>query len=243
MPLVFSRLIPALILGLFLYVAYIVMTNRYIPEPPLKAFTNFQEADAPLGLPTGAFTYNAQTFWETNKTRGGRHTGDDINGIGGQNSDLGDPVFAIGNGLVIYSGTPSPGWGKTIILAHRTIDQRIIHSMYAHLHSIDVAYMNQIPRGAIIGTVGNANNNYLAHLHLEIRQADGISPQRGYTAFKFDRLNPEKTIASLRASTPEDLSPSVLKIIQDENKKKLQLPTMDSESALRLQEFLNKKSK
>lgn len=278
---VYSRLVPALILGLFFYVGYIVLTNRFVPEPPLKSLTNYQEADAPLGIPTdsndptkiqkfnptfhllsafetalvptaprfdhpmgstqASLTYNAQPFWEMNDSRGGHHSGDDINGIGGQNSDLGDPVFAVANGLVIYAGTPSPGWGKTIILAHRTQDQRIIHSMYAHLNSINVSSREIIPRGANIGTVGTADARYLAHLHLEMREADGISPQAGYTAFKFDRINPEETIKNLRNATAEDLNPAVLAIIQNEAKQELQLPTMDTESALKLQKFFNKK--
>lgn len=262
-----------------------MMTERYVPEPPLKSFTNWQEADAPYGIPVkagdetkiqrfhpqfsfhspferatiptalrfdaamgtenAALTYNAQKFWEMNATRGGHHTGDDLNGIGGQNSDLGDPVYAIANGLVIFTGEPSPGWGKMVILAHRTEDGRILHSMYAHLDSILATYGNYVARGSEIGTVGTANNNYLAHLHLEMREADGISPQAGYTSFKFDRLDPEKTIATLRGASPDELSPPVLKIVQDEIRKikSEELPSMDAESALKFQEFLNKEEK
>ncbi len=58
--------------------------------------------DAPMGTESGAFTYNAQRF------RVNRHLGDDLNGIGGWNSDLGDPVYASGVGKVIYAA----GWGQ-----------------------------------------------------------------------------------------------------------------------------------
>ena len=62
--------------------------------------------DHPLGSEHGALTYNARPF------RMARHLGDDLNGIGGGNSDLGDPVHAIAAGRVVYAGEPGPGWGK-----------------------------------------------------------------------------------------------------------------------------------
>ena len=103
--------------------------------------------DYPMGTAHGAFTYNAQSFWELNQQRGGRHMGDDLNGIGGMNSDLGDPVHAIGNGLVIYAGEPDPSWGKTLLIAHRLPDGRILQSMYSHLQAITVPLDEQVVSG------------------------------------------------------------------------------------------------
>lgn len=194
--------------------------------------------DLAMGSEHGALTYNAQKFMEPNSKRGGQHVGDDVNGIGGQNSDLGDPVYAVANGLVIYAGTPSPGWGKTLILAHRMPDGRILHSMYAHLDSISVALNTHISRGKEIGTVGTADGRYLAHLHLEMRHTDGISNQAGYSMHPFDRLDPEATILANRNAPPELLNPPVLEILQSSNK--AFLPEMDAESALKLQEFLQR---
>ncbi|MFC4992451.1 M23 family metallopeptidase [Rubritalea tangerina] len=282
MPLVLSRLVPALLFGLFFYVGYLVMTTRHVPELPVQSLDTWQKADAPYGIPLkldqpelvqqfdprmhlhspfeaaliptaprfdppmgsehAALTYNAQSFMAPNATRGGQHTGDDINGIGGQNSDLGDPVFAIANGLVVYAGTPSPGWGKTIILAHRLNDGRILHSMYAHLHEIHVATKSHIARSQEIGTVGNAGGRYLAHLHLEMRHTDGFSPQTGYASHPFDRLPPEQTIDSLRNAPDDALNPSTLQILQQDLHKKLPIPEMDAESALKFQEFLERSS-
>ncbi len=283
MPIVLSRLVPALFFGLFFYVCYLMMTTHYVPEIPAQSLDSWQKSDAPYGLAldpaqpdvvqkfdprmqlhspfeaaliprsprfdaamgseNAALTYNAQAFMEANATRGGNHTGDDINGIGGQDSDLGDAVYAVANGLVIFAGTPSEGWGKTIILAHRLPDGRILHSMYAHLSSIEVSLQSHIGRGAQIGSVGSAGGRYLAHLHLEMRETDGFSPQSGYSSHPFDRLDPEATIASNRNAADDALNPSTLSILQQSRRSNTALPEMDAESALRFQEFLQRSSK
>ncbi len=166
--------------------------------------------DAPLGSEHAALIYNAQKFWEMNHTRGGHHTGDDLNGIGGMNTDLGDPVFATADGLVLSAGEPSPGWGKLVVIAHKTLDGRILHSMYAHLNRIDLAIGALVPRGGKVGTVGTANGYYLAHLHFEMRASDGIDIGAGYAADPLNRLDPMATVAALRNGGDDELSPSPL---------------------------------
>lgn len=166
--------------------------------------------DTPMGSENGALVYNAQKFWEMNEKRGGHHTGDDLNGIGGMNSDLNDPIFAAGNGLVVYTGEPSPGWGNVIIIAHRNPDGKPIHTMYAHLLEIKTRLGSLVARGEIIATNGTANGHYPAHLHFEARTSDGIDIGAGYVSIPLNRLNPEEVIAALHNSTPEGISPSAL---------------------------------
>jgi hypothetical protein len=168
--------------------------------------------DAPMGSENGGLTYNAQKFWEMNEKRGGHHTGDDLNGIGGMNTDLGDPVFATADGLVVYSGEPSPGWGKVIVLAHRAADGRLLQSMYAHLHRIDVPLGSLVGRGRQIGLVGTANGYYPAHLHFEIRHSVGVDLGAGYSMLPLNRLDPEKTLAELRGTSDDRSSPSLLPV-------------------------------
>ena len=168
--------------------------------------------DQPLGSEHGALTYNAQKFWEMNEKRGGHHTGDDLNGIGGMDSDLGDPVFCTADGLVLYAGEPSPGWGKLVVAAHRTGDGRVLHSMYAHLDRIDVARGALVPRGGRLGTVGTANGNYPAHLHFEMRASDGVDIGAGYAMYPLNRLDPAATIDALRGAPGDHLSPAPLAI-------------------------------
>ena len=166
--------------------------------------------DPPLGTEHGGLVYNAQKFWEMNEKRGGNHTGDDLNGIGGMNTDLGDPVFATADGLVLYAGEPSPGWGKLLVIAHALPDGRTLHSMYAHLNRIDVALGALVPRGGKVGTVGTANDNYPAHLHFEMRTSDGVDIGAGYSALPLNRLDPMGTVAALRNADADSLSTSPL---------------------------------
>ena len=283
MPIILSRLVPALFFGLFFYIGYLMMFTHYVPEAPVQSLDTWQKADAPYGIPLkleqpsivqkfdprmqlhspfemalipnaprfdaamgtelAALTYNAQSFMQANTSRGGNHTGDDLNGIGGQDSDFGDAVYAVANGLVVYAGTPSEGWGKTIILAHRLPDGRTLHSMYAHLNSIEVALQSHVGRGAQIGSVGNAKGLYLAHLHFEMREADGISPQTGYCSHPFDRLDPESTITANRNAASDALNPGTLAILQQSRRSKIRFPEMDADSALKLQEILQRSTK
>lgn len=168
--------------------------------------------DPPMGTQHGGLVYNAQKFWDMNEKRGGHHTGDDLNGIGGMNTDLGDPVFATADGLVLYAGEPSPGWGKTVVVAHKAPDGKTLHSMYAHLHRIDVTPGALIPRGGKVGTVGTSNGYYPAHLHFEMRASDSVDIGAGYGAAPLNRLDPMGTVNSLRNSGPQELAPSPLAI-------------------------------
>jgi murein DD-endopeptidase MepM/ murein hydrolase activator NlpD len=166
--------------------------------------------DPPLGSEHGGLVYNAQKFWEMNEKRGGHHTGDDLNGIGGMNTDLGDPIFSTADGLVVYAGEPSPGWGNIVVVAHTAPDGQPLQSMYAHLHRIDVAIGDLVPRGGRVGLVGTANGYYPAHLHFEMRTSDGVDIGAGYAMHPLNRLDPTATISALRNAASDMLSPSPL---------------------------------
>jgi Peptidase family M23 len=166
--------------------------------------------DLPMGSEHGALTYNAQKFFEPNPKRGGPHHGDDLNGIGGMNTDLGDPIHAAADGLVLYAGEPSSGWGNTVILAHRSETEGMLHTMYAHLDRIHVPVGALVARGTRIGTNGTANNNYPAHLHLELRASDHIDIGGGYGENPLNRIDPVTNILRLRGAAEDDLSPAPL---------------------------------
>lgn len=161
--------------------------------------------DAPMGSEHGALTYNAQPF------RVNRHLGDDLNGIGGLNSDLGDAVYASGFGRVVYVGAPGPGWGKMIILAHRVREAdktRVIQTVYAHLDQLLVKQDQVVQRGEKIGTVGTADGQYLAHLHFEVREGPYVNPGVGYADAPLNRLSPERFLAEHRGAPVDLLNPA-----------------------------------
>ena len=162
--------------------------------------------DMPLGSEHGAFTYNARAF------RISRHLGDDLNGIGGQNSDLGDAVYAAGAGRVVFVGVPGPGWGKMVIIAHRLPEGDelgpVVQTMYAHLESIRVQTGQTVQRGDQIGTVGTADGQYLAHLHFEVRMGPYVNPGLGSADTALNRVSPEQFIRARRGAGPAVLNPA-----------------------------------
>lgn len=182
-------------------------------DPPFVRLTPLEMAalplatrfDMPLGSEHGAFTYNARAF------RIQRHLGDDLNGIGGGNSDLGDPVHAAGAGRVIYAGIPSADWGNMILIAHRLPDGDelgpVVQTVYAHLESMRVRAGQVVRRGDVIGTVGTAGGRYWAHLHFEVRAGPYINPGQGYADTALNRVAPEVFIRAHRGADAEVLNP------------------------------------
>ncbi|WP_395735338.1 M23 family metallopeptidase [Prosthecobacter sp.] len=181
--------------------AFIRLTPLEVAALPLA--TRF---DMPMGSEHGALTYNARAF------RISRHLGDDFNGIGGGNSDLGDPVYAAGAGRVVYAGNPGPGWGKMILIAHRLPEGDelgpVVQTMYAHLATIRVQTGQIIQRGETIGAVGTAEGAYLAHLHFEVRVGPYVNPGQGYADTPLNRVAPEQFIRAHRGAAGDVLNPA-----------------------------------
>lgn len=170
---------------------------------------------APMGSEWGAFTYDAQTFGAPNEKRGGMHRGQDWNGIGGSDTDLGDAVYAVGRGKVVYTGEPSHNWGKVVVLLHRLPDGSFLQSLYAHLDKISISYGDLVARGQVIGTVGTANGNYPAHLHFEmIRSIGNEAGMRAYGKDAANRVDPE-TIFRQYPPSDRTLIPDPLPALQE----------------------------
>ncbi len=122
----------------------------------LAALPTATRFDFPLGSEHGAMAYNAQPFTENS------HLGDDLNGIGGENSDLGDPVFAVADGQVFAAREGGPGWGNVIIVLHAYREngaRKYVQSFYGHLQTILVAPREKVRRGQQIATVGTGGGN------------------------------------------------------------------------------------
>jgi len=132
--------------------------------------------DFPVGKPNG--TGYAVTGWDfldlTDK--GVYHPGEDWNGSGGGDTDLGAPVYAISNGTVVHSGAYGAGWGNIIVIEHQLPDSTHVWSQYAHLKDRMVVAGWNVDKERQIGTIGKGHNNeYWAHLHFEIRK-ENLAP-------------------------------------------------------------------
>jgi murein DD-endopeptidase MepM/ murein hydrolase activator NlpD len=149
----------------------------------------------PVGGGTAAGYYDAQPFGQSS------HLGEDWNGVGGGDSDLGDPVLAIAAGVVRSTGDHGGGWGRVVRVVHDIGGPGApvyIESLYAHLASIEVAAGDVVARGQRIGTIGNAGGRYAAHLHLELRDRVGLPLGRGYGADTSGYLDPTPFIGARR---------------------------------------------
>jgi murein DD-endopeptidase MepM/ murein hydrolase activator NlpD len=158
--------------------------------------------DFPIGSENGAFAYNAQRFTEN------RHLGDDLNGIGGENSDLGDPIFAVGDGQVIFAGEAGPGWGNVIIVLHAYEEngtRKFVQSYYGHVETILVARKQNVRRGEQIATIGTANGRYWAHLHFEMREFTTPFIGPGYRDDTRGWIDPSAFIAAHRGAPADDV--------------------------------------
>lgn len=150
--------------------------------------------DFPVGKPDAKEYYNAQPFTENG------HLGDDWNAVTGGDSDLGDPIYAIGHGFVYSAKQEGPGWGYVIRLIHFHPNQEPewIESLYAHCDSMLVKEGQAIKKGEQIGTIGNADGAYLAHLHLEIRDSLEMPIGGGYSSDTAGFLDPTAFIQQHR---------------------------------------------
>src|SRR6186713_1615194 len=118
----------------------------------------------PVGLDNGKKYYKARGF------RPNGHLGEDWNGVGGGDTDLGDPVYCTANGLVVYARDYRAGWGNVVIVRHafnEKGDVRYVDSLYGHLDRILVKEGQRLERGQKLGTIGTGHGRYPAHLHFE----------------------------------------------------------------------------
>jgi hypothetical protein len=110
----------------------------------------------------------------------GIHTGEDWNGEGGGNTDLGQPVYAVANGRVVFAENCGRLWGNVVVIEHlfyENHERREIRSLYAHLHEIKVRAGEPVRRRQLIATVGqDPEKLFDAHLHVELRRDATLVP-------------------------------------------------------------------
>ena len=124
--------------------------------------------------------YNALDFGENN------HLGEDWNKNSGGNTDCGEPVYSAANGVISFANDAGPGWGNVIIVTHVLPDGKKIQSLYGHLREI-IKVGGEVKKRELIGKVGNANGQYLCHLHFELRESNSRMWDRAGPGYSSDR--------------------------------------------------------
>lgn len=112
-------------------------------------------------------------------------------------AEFGEPVRAIADGLVIFSGVDLPGQkahvqlkvdetnayspsalghgGRYVCIQHTTSEGPALRSCYMHMQMVEVTYGDKVTRGQEIGIVGRSGMKSSApHLHLEMMALDEL---------------------------------------------------------------------
>ncbi len=161
--------------------------------------------DMPVGPPNADGYYISRGL----RLRPPVHYGEDWNGVGGGDTDLGDPIHAVATGIVLFSHDVQVGWGNVVLIRHayrepKTGKVRFCDSFYAHLQQRLVEVGTYVKRGQKIGTMGSNRGMYPAHLHFEMRHDLTIGLGRDSVPRTMDHwIEPRAFILSHRQLKPE----------------------------------------
>jgi murein DD-endopeptidase MepM/ murein hydrolase activator NlpD len=109
----------------------------------------------------------------------GIRTGEDWGGVGGGNTALGQPVYSVANGRVVFAGKGGARWGNMILIEHtfyENYERKKMRSVYAHLLEINVRAGEEVKRRQIIAAIGqDPDKPSEAHLLLELRRDETLN--------------------------------------------------------------------
>lgn len=117
---------------------------------------------------------------------------EDWNLESGGNTDLGEPLVAPMSGIVINAFNAGGAWGRIVRILHQTSGGTIITWMGAHLREIYVVTGDVVLVGCDIGTIGNADGRYSAHLHEQICIGEVPGPEVFGTDRRYNFVQPSK---------------------------------------------------
>jgi len=99
---------------------------------------------------------------------------------------VGEPVYAIADGEVIYAGDGLRGYGNVVILRH----DRKTSSLYAHNSELKVKQGDQVTKGTLVALLGNTGHSTGPHVHFEIRDGDvAVNPRNVLPKSKLGMLD------------------------------------------------------
>lgn len=159
------------------------------------------------------------------------HSGDDLNLKTGGDTDLGQPLYAVADGRIVYYHNyshPSSRFGRHMFLECETIRGRRWYH-YAHCQEI-TNEIKFVKEGDLIGRVGKSGTTY-AHLHLAVLKIDPATMYDGIDSIarNVEELNLYWEKFELLESSQEDNMASLLEY--------LGVPS-EADAKLRLKEHL-----
>ncbi len=156
--------------------------GRQEPEPQSGAPCGIVDVfDFPIAPPDAATVSRGGGDFGRFRSRYDKfHAGEDWGAPAGH-PNLGEPVYSIGHGRVMYAHPE--GWGRdkgVIIIEHVLPDGNIIYSFYGHLDppSVEINAGECVRRGEKIANIGKPRTS--PHLHFEIRTHMPFQPGPGY---------------------------------------------------------------
>jgi LysM repeat protein len=102
--------------------------------------------------PSASHVLSGNDFWSG-------HLGIDIAAF------VGDAVYASDNGVIVFAGWSTGGYGNMVMIDHGNGYQTV----YGHMSSVAVSCGQSVYQGQYIGAAGSTGNSTGSHLHFEIR--------------------------------------------------------------------------
>jgi murein DD-endopeptidase MepM/ murein hydrolase activator NlpD len=89
----------------------------------------------------------------------------------------GTEIRAAESGRVVIAHRIGGGYGKTVVINHGDFQ-----TLYAHLSGIKVNVGDSVPKGWLIGQMGNTGHSTGSHLHFEIRKGSKLQDPLEYVS-------------------------------------------------------------
>lgn len=136
-----------------------------MPRPPVSQNWDFFKRDWTVWDESYQFSYDRGSYL---------HSGTDFNRSSGGDTDLGEPLYAVLPGKIVYyhlNSHPTTSYGRHLVYRVETGNgTRWI--MYAHCQEKDfLAGVQDVSEGQMIARVGKSGTNF-AHLHMTVFKKD-----------------------------------------------------------------------
>lgn len=157
--------------------------NKKVMLASIPAILPIQKKHLKQKINTSGFGHRIDPIYKTIKF----HAGMDFV------ADIGQPVFATGNGKVVFAGLDDSGYGIHVIINHGFGYQ----TLYGHFSKLNCKEGQSVNRGDLIGFVGNTGKSVGPHLHYEVHKNGApVNPINYY----FNDLNAHEYQQILEAS-------------------------------------------